>query len=733
MIIIAVFTAKKRHKISEDIARKTIRDFDKILWNDIDEKSKDFTLNTKKGIIHVKNRKHFIKSSFKIEHCISYDTETYQGKCRLLSRGDTRGKTASIFKPTFLQCLEFLLYNASHKGFYRTFFNMDFDVSAILKLLYEELEDKEIADKLIEELYKGKEIEIAGFKLSYISRRLFIIKKGKISVKFTDIWAFYHSKLEDACQDNLNTGKLKEVDAARLNEDWDYWLEVLDETIEYCERDALLTAKLTELRKDSLQKVDIELPKFLCSYASVSKQNFRKKCNIPSITCNPSKILEIAMNTYYGGRFEINRKGSFDNLHLYDIVSEYPTKIKELPSFKYGIWKKVEEIAEKETYGFYYVKLNIPKLCRIPTIPVKKRSGILTFPYGQFIDWYTWHDLDLMREYIEEIYEAYEYIESEGEYRPFKKEIEHMIKVKTKIKNKIKRLKNIPKKVRELTSMYDSVKGGMNALYGCFVECNKDYDGNIHAGTLFNPINATFITSYGRWKIIKDIPEEKREYIVAFHTDSITTIVDISDSLDLGTDLGKWEYEKYGKGCILGTGLYQIGKSVKTRGFKKKSINSDYIEFFTMLSKISKSKDVGYIKKFSDFFKNLGFTKDEIKEIINHFQEYENITDLPVKSKRMFKIREAMIRRGYSIEDVNKMFEEIKYVSLNGDTKRNWNDNFENCEDFLSRNIGSKPMRCKHYVSYQNEEITEITIFEDDSVLLSNKLNDLLEGIDEFG
>ena len=76
------------------------------------------------------NYSRFLKTQLKYKYCLSYDTETYNGKCKLLARNTGH----YILEPTFLECLDFLFYKSSESNGYRFFFNIDFDVSAILKI-----------------------------------------------------------------------------------------------------------------------------------------------------------------------------------------------------------------------------------------------------------------------------------------------------------------------------------------------------------------------------------------------------------------------------------------------------------------------------------------------------------------------------------------------------------------------------------------------------------------------
>ena len=60
---------------------------------------------------------------------IGYDTETFNGKCKLIC--DSKGN--SLLDGTFYECLNFLIDDIDDTS-HRIFLNMDFDLTAILKL-----------------------------------------------------------------------------------------------------------------------------------------------------------------------------------------------------------------------------------------------------------------------------------------------------------------------------------------------------------------------------------------------------------------------------------------------------------------------------------------------------------------------------------------------------------------------------------------------------------------------
>lgn len=596
----------------------------------------------------IKNRKQYIVKTYKCDSVIAYDTETLNGTCKLLARNT--GATKYILDPTFKECLDFLFYLADKTNVYRFFYNIDFDISAILKLWKgkgSKVREKWILKK-IKWLKNGIEVKYYPYTLKWVKGRMFILKHltRKKTVVFTDISNFFSLGLNKNAEKYLNEIKVDDIDGNLLNTSLDYWNERIDDIIKYCVQDCKLTAKLGWKLIESIERSELPLPKCLVSSASLSKQYFRLNCYIPEISHVPELILQIAYDTYFGGRFEMFKRGFFNELYLYDINSQYPSFIRDLPNMRDGVWEKTLIVPKKPCLAYFKVRVNIPRDYKIPTIPIYHK-GVNKFPVGIIEKWLTWYDIDLIREYIVKVYNGYVFQKASKSYNPFTNQIDELFLKKQQFKGKLELEYNITK----LT---------MNALYGCFIEThkNQDIEGNIdkQAGIMFNSVYASQITAFGRWSVIKEIPRSHYKNVIAIHTDSLISNIPLDKYLTLDLKLGNWSKESEGKGIIINTGMYQIGHIVKTRGIPKRLIKN-WLRF-CLKNRIYKKKSF--------------------------------------EIKHMRKLSEGLIR-DKSLDYVNTMTVDKRSVNSNSDTKRDWLTDFGSFNEVITTNIDSYP-----YYSYDN-------------------------------
>jgi len=690
--------------------------------------SKSSYLYLPKSNIYVRNTKRFIKRTLERNGYIGFDTETYMGKCRLICDSENR----YVYQPSFKDCIKFIFYRAN-KSFYRSFWNMDFDISAILKLWnapigavkdltagkeivlnndcsYKGTIEKkfDVKEKIVVSNIDDLDVKNDDYRIIYLrSGGFFKISKGKNSCYYTDLFKIYQTSLNKASSIFLNDNKIDDIDGNALNTDLEYWKHNLRDIIEYCIKDCVLVKKLGNLFLSNLKKENLPIPNYLVSKASISKHYIRKNCFLPNIDCIPIKILDIASYCYYGGRFELLKKGYFEHIYSYDINSAYPDVMKNLPSLSRGIWEKTSTISDTEIIGYYKIVAEIPisYYSAIPYRPNRKSSSITIFPAGNFGRWVTWYEADLIRPFIKKVVDGYEFHEGIREYRPFKEMIDLIYGKKLSHKD-----------INEILYMIDKII--MNAGYGTFWEKHKmelsDGTTALFSGVLFNPVYASIITAKCRWELLRHIKPKQWKHIIGFHTDSVASEIPLD--VPISNELGKWECEiADAYGVYLATGVYQyVDKKnpekwkSRHRIFSKSHFNPfDKVENAELWSAWENGKSA--FKEGLDDSEN-PFKDDNLKNAWNNgfnessneinwlmlLENNKNKSKIRIPQKHVIKIAESL-KRWNSLENVNTFIDTHKDLDINSDMKRNWFSEFKNCRDLLSRNISSQTIKINDF------------------------------------
>jgi hypothetical protein len=600
---------------------------------------------------------------------IGFDTETEKGKCFLIAYYNSDiDKQIKVIK-NFDDILEFIFYS-KFRDTNNFFYNINYDFQAIIKHL--PIEN-------LKELVKYSKTYYKDYCINFIMNKYFSIEKNKHIVKFYDLAQFYNfMSLNKAGEKFLNLNKINlkenEIDIKKLSlnkylNDYNYKFYLDKYLIEDVKITKLLADKLTYLIKPYI------IPKNFYSQATFSQQyfleNINKKMNLPN-----KNILQYALNSYQGGRFEVFKKGYFNKSFIQDIKSAYPYHNSLIPDTSKGIWKSIKEYDGESLISIFKINVNIHDL-NISPLKYQLKNNLMIYPIGKFKNIYVnKKEIELLNDlgFKYKILSGFGYYDNNPEY-PYSF-LRDFYKIKEKYKSENnKELSWIPKIIMngfygkmiqlteklEFTKEYKGVKEDFNLMDRIIYKNNiiyvyKKYE----SGKLFNPIVANEITANTRVQLFnnsfKDI-----DNIIGFQTDSI--ISEKKLNLNFSDKLGDWELENKGELIILGSGIYNlIGKEnkVRMRGFGKKLNLSELLN-----NNLTKNKiDV-------EVLRNL-----RLKRIIKskNYNEELNIND-----KR-------------KIELFNLLENEVKTININFDKKRIWDRNFINCNDALNNRIDSKPI-----------------------------------------
>jgi len=557
------------------------------------------------------------------------DTETLDGYCKLIC--DHTGDFS--LGGDIDEILSFMT-QARFRNKHNFFYNMKYDAQAVIKHL---------PYNNIKEIYKETKTTYGKYKLKYYPGKKFSIISNNHSHTYYDIAQFYETSLEVASKRYLGEGKaLDGLDRALIGTSKKYWRDHEEQIIKYCIKDAELTARLGEFLHGVFRSEMGITPQQYTSKAGVTKEHLRREVNIPDILEVPKFALSSALSAYFGGRFEVVRRGNIGHCYDIDLTSAYPSVMAHLPDITRGVWRRVREVNQDALLGFYMAKVYIPPM-RIAPLPVRPNPILTVYPCGEFITHMTKAEYDMLSDIIDiQIIRGAEYYDREPTY-PFKKMIYDLFQHK----------RNTPK----ANFRYKLIKILLNALYGAQYEKIKQ-DNTYYAGKLFNPVYATMITAVTRC-MLWAITAVYESAICAFATDGI--ILTEKPEIDYGKALGQWSEDIDGPTTIIRTGVYKIADRIKNRGLRSvERLRTPYGEY---------------------------------NDIFDYVEHNPSLTKYTVNTTRPLGLGECIAhhnKRGTA--NINIFASEPYDIDINRDLKRVWDDQFKNGGDLLSRSIDSMPI-----------------------------------------
>jgi hypothetical protein len=592
------------------------------------------------------------------------DTETYKGYVKLLC-DDTNivnKKSLDYNPPVFIEntdnhekAINKLINYLTQRKFeqsFNWFYNIQFDFESIVKYL---------DTSQLQELYTNGDVDIIITRMNkeilcnidYMKRKYFGITVDKHQFHFFDLYNFMDMSLNKASKKYLNEQKNSDIEASRLNLEIDYWDAYQEKIINYCIQDAVLTKKLADKFWKTMNDNLHLIPKSPYSKGKLSEEYFLKYCNIPTINSflipGNKKILEFAYKSFYGGRFELLKRGYFPNVYCYDIKSAYPGIMKDLIDFDYsnGSWKMSGIKISPDAYeGWYRVVISCNEVNFSPVVH-KLINGINLYPNGKYNCYLLKSEIEFIRENFENvnirIISGVEFFPKEYTY-PFKEEIEKLYKWKDKETDED--IKHVVKII-------------LNSIYGKTIQITPNDTKDI--GNLFNPMYASIITAKTRLKLL-DLGLQNPSAVIMFSTDGIHSTEPLK--IPRYPKLGEFAQDFTGEGVYIMSDVYNIwtDKQIKNRirGFNTVSI-----------------KDI-----------------DDETVYLRDILESMNGPTYKYKSYRPTHLGESLIHiNKHTKEDINIWTEVEREINVNGDRKRIWDSEFKSGKDCLKRSINSFPQR----------------------------------------
>jgi hypothetical protein len=556
------------------------------------------------------------------------DTETYQGNVFLIA--DSDGRFLDEITPDTI--IKFL-FHKKYQNSWNFFYNLGYDAEVILKLLGSELFRYRRTRKL--------SFKFQNYKIEYYPNKCLKINKGHHSVLFFDIAQFYDRKSLSVAYQN-NVGKLS-----------DDYLEMKDKRSEfspwfynhnkkkirsYCIQDCIYTKELSEKWVELFHDAFSFYPaKWPSSGYLAEKVLINNGIEFPKFSSTPFEVQDLAYRSYFGGRFEMIKRGFIGQAYLYDINSAYPFAITQIPDLTDGKWTQRKSIHPDAKVGFFEIEADIPDHIYIPPFPFKA-NGQIVFPSGKFITFVTLAELQNCDKSWYKIRNSWQFVPSSDAY-PYQEFIENLYQKRLELK-------------QSGSPMQLPIKIILNSIYG-----KTGQKINRIIGNLFNPVIFSFITGFTRAQLYRFVVDNEIEReVVAFATDSIC----VTKKLDIDSNsLGKFHFEKSAKDVFyLQNGFYRFDHTWKQRGLGKLG-----------------SKEIEHIDTFEKNGKLL----------------------CQLEVKRNTRLRSSILQDNLS--EIGKIKSITREINLNADRKRFWLGKIENIESKMVNE--SVPISLNHFAKDQ--------------------------------
>jgi len=489
------------------------------------------------------------KASSELRQIYAIDTETWQGNIFLLA--DSEGDFIDTFrKGITLDSVLAFLTRKKYETSWNFCYNLAYDASVIIKLLGQELNIYLKTRKL---RFKHKE-----YVIKYYPKKVLSISKNHHSWNFYDIAQFYDFKsLDKAYSKNIKPlpQEYLKFKSKRSQFSPDYYKNNRKQIRKYCITDCKLTRDLAQYWvKLFFEAFDFYPARWISSGYLAEKVLINHGIQIPYFKQLDYNLQEFAYNSYFGGRFEILKRGYIGKAWLLDINSAYPFALTKIPDILKGTWIHGRKSINKNAIlGFFKIESKLPDVKDVPCFPFRRdvtTHKTLVFPSGNFVTYCTLEELkacDNPKWY--KILDSWQYVDDKPLY-PYKEFIEKMYSKRLDLKQK-----NNPLQL--------PIKIILNSIYGKTGQKNGRKIGN-----LFCPVIFSFITGFARAQLYSFVRKHDLDcHVVSFATDSVCITREINTKSDR---LGDFSLDKSASDVYyLQNGFYRFNGVWKLRGLGK--------------------------------------------------------------------------------------------------------------------------------------------------------------------
>lgn len=583
------------------------------------------------------------------------DTETLNGVCRVIADTKEYRRTNN-----FDDIIDFLSQRRFRSKILFSY-NMNYDATAIIKMLL--IENKKYWREISTDILSKKGFNYGDYNIRYFGKSL-TINNGSYTTRIYDLAQFFeYEKLDNVAKKYINSQK--EDSANWVNKVVEYQqgkltLEYMEEYLDnyfwqigmYCQKDSILTYNLANYMKNAYTEAGFNFDNPL-SQAKIAEKHILKQTVYPETVKEEYKKYErFAKLSYHGGLFETYRIGYLDYpIYNYDINSAYPYVMKDLPNWYNGFFDTVMQPSNNIKYGWYltlfdceyipfpdFHEQEIEFFFNKFSMKLPVASYRIVYPKGYRIQVVTRPEIELMKKYNfpYKVLRGVEWEQIDDRYKNPFEWIESAYYKRLEIK------KNNPDDPRQL-----ALKKTYNSSYGKTAQHKKSI------GKLTNFFYSSYITALTRCRVAEQKILNPLN-IIEIATDGIYS--DKPLKLDIGENLGEWEFHEYDKALYLGSGMKQL--------FSDKCKNGKYETYLR------------------------GITNNRNYDLETILRENKDKNELPFTKNRPIKIRECLSQvHKLELNDMNQFQDVTRKLKVNSDIKHHWSIEYKNFGEIFE-NIG---------------------------------------------
>lgn len=488
---------------------------------------------------------------------VGWDGEGEDGKYTLLACSDS-APLVDRNGLTTKQCLDYML-ERPNKDKVHVWFSFGYDIAMILHDI--PVFPKTPKGPSLLKLKQTTRVRWEGYSIFYIPRKIFRVRKGALSFSSYDVFSFFGTSFERMIEDwtgevpaLLKEGKL----SREIFRDWS-----MEKIIQYNALELELLVDIMDKLRGYIKRAGLSLTSYHGPGALASwwlgHVGFDKMIKAPSLAME-----DAVQRAYIGARVDDGGWGYAANIWHFDINSAYPYAFSKLPDLsKIERWDLVENDNPISPYDLCFCEWELPfsdAAYQWGPFPFRCRDHSIIYPF-RGSGWYWGIEvLAALRRFPSiRVVKRWTPI---GELQfPLKPIVEEFMEKRLALK-KAGDPANIPLKLCA------------NSWYG---KCAQKVGYTKNKPPRFRSlIYAGWVTAHARAQL-SDAIHAANDAVILVMTDSIFSLVDLRDKLDVGSGLGQWEYDKKTcSGIFVGAGLYQaydtnhnpITKEFKSRGFE---------------------------------------------------------------------------------------------------------------------------------------------------------------------